>query len=752
MADTPQPKAIADLAGPTTAQELSPENRVSQVTWLLQQLEQATPGSRPSAISPTADNQLVQVRLGVAASLFAALRCKHAPAAAHALRVAMSSSAWALKAGLEAAQRDAIEVAALLHDLGIIGVPDQILLKPGPLDQEEMAVMDCARDMSLEILRSSCVVPAVLEIVQNVAARYNGSKDGFFVSGDQIPLGARMVAITEAFDSMTTDHVYRPAMSSERAMAELFHHAGTQFDPRLVVQFAELHECDQRALHEEVAGRWMQSLDPEVANSYWHLQQVHRPVAQTSVDLLFQGGLLENMHDAVVFVDASLRVVLWNHGAERMTGISGQSVYHRRLLPEMLNLRDEKGEPVHEQDCPVACVVHSGVQALRRLMIMGRTGRPMAVDAHVIPVTGEDGTIHGAILLLHDASSEISLEQRCQNLHEKATLDPLTQVGNRAEFDRVHEMFVTAHLQRQLPCSLIMCDLDLFKQVNDTYGHQAGDEAIKSLASLLRNACRPGDLVARYGGEEFVMLCADCDNATAARRAEHVRKALSQFQQPKMEGRAVTASFGVTEIQPGDTPETMLRRADRALLMAKARGRNIVVQLGTGSENAEAGGRWGFWRRSANPDLVLEQHLVTPVPIKMAIEKLRGFVADHCAKINRIEGNEVRLQIDDTRSERSRRQGDRPVTFLVTLRFEEERPQPAPAGQTPAGGMTRTKIHVTVIPKRHRDRRRSDVVNRAREVLVSFRSYLMATGEEPTGQKGVLRRARRFLLPWLLGR
>ncbi|KKK87516.1 hypothetical protein LCGC14_2752440, partial [marine sediment metagenome] len=74
----------------------------------------------------------------------------------------------------------------------------------------------------------------------------------------------------------------------------------------------------------------------------------------------------------------------------------------------------------------------------------------------------------------------------------------------------------------QRPCSLIICDLDLFKQVNDIFGHQAGDEVIKSMANLLKDSCRVGDLVARYGGEEFVMLCADCDNATAARRAEEI--------------------------------------------------------------------------------------------------------------------------------------------------------------------------------------------------------------------------------------
>ena len=128
----------------------------------------------------------------------------------------------------------------------------------------------------------------------------------------------------------------------------------------------------------------------------------------------------------------------------------------------------------------------------------------MQVDLHAVPVVDKDGTTHGATIVLHDASPEASLEQRCQSLHERATKDPLTQVANRAEFDRTLEMFVAAHLERRLPCSLVICDIDHFKKINDTYGHPAGDEALKSFAALLKGYCRPGDLVARYGGEEFV--------------------------------------------------------------------------------------------------------------------------------------------------------------------------------------------------------------------------------------------------------
>jgi diguanylate cyclase (GGDEF)-like protein len=387
----------------------------------------------------------------------------------------------------------------------------------------------------------------------------------------------------------------------------------------------------------------------------------------------------------------------------------------------------------------VGCAIRSGVQSLRRLTIRGRTGRSIAVDTHAIPVIADDGTTLGVILLFHDASSEISLEQRCQNLHEKSTKDSLTQVANRAEFDRVHALFVAAHQQQHVPCSLIICDLDRFKDVNDTFGHQAGDEVIKCLAALLKDSCRPGDLVARYGGEEFVVLCADCDNATATRRADEIRVKIARIRQP---------GLGVTEIQPGDTPETMLRRADRALLMAKARGRNTVIQLGTGSPSEGKGTQKGFWSvKKGRPQQLFHQVLVTPVPIRIAAEKLRGFVADHQAKIVKIDGSRVTLEIHDQRPSRMRRLTDRPLTFTVELSFHEERFGRNTKDSSPAG-VLRTKIRVSIGPTKDRDRRR-DVADRARDVMSSLRSYLMAADDEPPPQEGALQRAKRILTPWM---
>lgn len=719
---------------------------VSEVGSLLEELEGTGVGIRGP--SEEAD-QLVRARLGVGAGLFAALQCKSPPTAAHALRVAMCCSAWAEYQKLPELQREALEVAALLHDIGLIGVPDEILLKPGPLDPQERLLVDAARKQSVQILRACCFWPEVLEIAEYVGAWYDGSRGGYDRLGNELPLGARMLTIVEAFDAMTTDQVYRPAMSRERAMAELFRCAGTQFDPCLVEEFALFAEAGLSTLPQAVAGRWLEKLDPMALNRLWGLREHVGWLRQPDLLDLFLGRLLENMYDGVIFIDAAMRILLWNHGAERLTGINGESIAGRLWSPRLIQIRDEKGALIDPEDCPILCSMRSGVQALRRLTLTGRSGRRVPVDVHIIPVVTDRAT-EGAIMLLHDASSEISLEQRCQSLHQQATLDPLTQVGNRAEFDRVYESFLHAHLERQLPCSLIIGDLDRFKRINDTYGHQAGDEVIKALAGLLKSAALPGDLVARYGGEEFVMLCANCDNATAARRAEEIREAFAQLRLACVGGTQVTVSFGVTEVQPVDTPETMLRRADRALLLAKSRGRNRVVQLGAGAETSEGTSLWNlFQQKPPEADVLLQYALITPVPLTLALEKLRGFVADHSGRLLSTQSDHVQVEIDTSPS-RTRRASDRPMSFLVDVRLKEIY---QPIDPSRPGGYTRaqTKILVAIAPKRTRDRRRTDLVARAREMLLSLRAYLMAE-EDPQPDLDwhpMMQKKKRGLFSWL---
>ncbi len=699
---------------------------MAEVSSLIARLENDS--TRPARVDAF-EHQLVQVRLGLASGLFHALRCKHTDTATHSLRVALTCSSWALAMDLPDREREELEVAALLHDVGKIGVPDAIMLKPGVLTPDQVALMNLHRAYGLEILQSCCASDGVLDNVRMAPVWFDGSKRYGESPDRTLSRGARMLSIVDAFDSMIADHVYRPAASRERALNELFEFAGRQFDPELVRMFHQLQSGDPQQLDRRVAGVWLLSLDPTAANDRWQFNLNLPTAAETEPNAmsLYQHKLIDNMYDAVVFLDLNLQVVLWNRGAERMTGIPSGSMRQRPFTPSLLKMRDERGDEVSDFDCPVAYAIHSKVQSMRRMIIAGRDGRDVAVDLHAVPVMSAEGAMHGASLLFHDVSEESSLEQRCQKLHERAIKDPLTQLANRAEFDRVLRMFVEVHLQRKRPCGMIICDIDRFKSVNDTYGHPAGDEVIKSFASVMTAFCGPGDLAARYGGEEFVLLCADCNNATAAARAEEMRQAFGNIEQSLLGGKRITASFGVTEIQAGDTPETMLCRADRALLEAKETGRNRVVQLGGGIVESvqPARRRWWSWFTPTTEALV-DRALVTPVPLSVAVEKLRGFVADHRGEVDSIDAGKIVLSIQGRDGLPTRRSSDRTTPFGMELTFVEERG----AGKHPAQGQStflRTRIQVLIRPKRGRDRRRADAVERARYLLSSLRSYLMAS-------------------------
>jgi hypothetical protein len=206
--------------------------------------------------------------------------------------------------------------------------------------------------------------------------------------------------------------------------------------------------------------------------------------------------------------------------------------------------------------------------------------------------------------------------------------------------------------------------------------------------------------------------------------------------QPALSNRCCSASFGVSEIQPGDTAETMLNRADRALLMAKSSGRNMVVQLGSGmcDEPVEPRRRWRFWQANSSGPL-LKKCLVTNVPLDITVEKLRGFCSDHHATVTSADAHRVDLVMNPARLGNVRRKSDRAIPMIVELRFAQERrktprTEPKPnnddSGNTVASKQGQTFIQVLIRAKRSSDRRRSTANENARHVLASLRSYLMA--------------------------
>jgi hypothetical protein len=218
------------------------------------------------------------------------------------------------------------------------------------------------------------------------------------------------------------------------------------------------------------------------------------------------------------------------------------------------------------------------------------------------------------------------------------------------------------------------------------------------------------------------------------RRADDIRRQLAETPQPSLSGHRITASFGVTEIQNGDTPDTMLRRADRGLLQAKDNGRNQVITLGAGIVGRErAAGKggiasWFNWFGASEDENLIDQILITSVPLKLSVEKLRGFVADHGAQILEIKSSDVKLGIEGDSLPNQRRSSDRSVPYLIDLHFEEHSEKTD--GRKPTM-ISKTLVQVVIKPKRNRDRRVRDAADRARQLLNSLKAYLVAQEYKP---------------------
>src|SRR3954467_11682892 len=172
--------------------------QVSEISVLLNSLGEAAAESGQSVADEREtehESKLVQARLGMASGLHAALRAKHPPTASHSLRVALGCSSWAATLQIGDETRDLLEVAALLHDVGKIGVPDKVLLKPGRLAQDEIAAMSRHAALTTEVLASCGAPQELIEIVHYSRAWYSSNGRRQERAGDDLPLASRMLSI-----------------------------------------------------------------------------------------------------------------------------------------------------------------------------------------------------------------------------------------------------------------------------------------------------------------------------------------------------------------------------------------------------------------------------------------------------------------------------------------------------------------------------------------------------------------------------
>jgi diguanylate cyclase (GGDEF)-like protein/PAS domain S-box-containing protein len=232
------------------------------------------------------------------------------------------------------------------------------------------------------------------------------------------------------------------------------------------------------------------------------------------------------------------------------------------------------GKECHQYVCPAekgACPIIDLNQVVdnSERILLNVKGRKIPIIKTVVPITFRN---HKYLI---ETFIDISdLKRKDEELKRLATTDILTGAYNRTLFDEIIKREIERVNRYSKPLSVIMFDIDHFKQVNDTFGHNAGDSVLKKIAYLVRRIMRKIDYFMRWGGEEFMIISPETDREQAYILAERVRKSIGHFKFDDI-GK-ITVSCGVAEYKEGDTENSLIKKADDAMYKAKREGRNRV--------------------------------------------------------------------------------------------------------------------------------------------------------------------------------
>jgi len=293
----------------------------------------------------------------------------------------------------------------------------------------------------------------------------------------------------------------------------------------------------------------------------------------------FYKAIIDNLHDGIYFVDRDRVITYWNKGAERITGYSAAQTLGRACRDNLLNHVTANGVQLCQNNCPLAAVMEDGTPREAEVFLHHAEGHRLPVVVRATALRDGEGNIIGAIESFSNNANVIDARRRLSELHQIAHTDLLTRIGNRQHIEGRLRAVIAEFKNTQNMAGLLFMDIDHFKKINDTYGHDVGDRALCMVANTFRHALRATDTIGRWGGEEFVAILYDIfDEKTLYKTAEKVR-ALIEASRLDLDNQSlnVTISIGATRLYSNDTPESFIRRADELMYRSKQAGRNRVT-------------------------------------------------------------------------------------------------------------------------------------------------------------------------------
>ena len=479
-----------------------------------------------------------------------------------------------------------------LHDIGKVGIPDRILLKPGKLDLQEFAVMKTHTDIGSKTLEAALERfpnAKFLHMARDIAAAHHERFDGKGyprgLAGERIPLCARIVAVADVYDALTSRRIYKEPISHQQAKTIIFGESGSHFDPAVVNSFLA---CEQQFiaikqnLGEAENDREIKIAPPPVtvaaAGSPFKVLVVEDNPGQLEflTDFLTSAG-----HAILTAVDGNQALAIFNEQSPRivisdwkMPGIDGLELCRRIRATQsgkyvhfiMLTIQTDKVNVAEAFEAGVDDYVS---KPFDRNELLGRLRAGL-----------RSAWLHDELARKNEESWQINnqLARLNESLQKAATTDELTGLPNRR--------MAMAHLEEQIaladryagPLAISIVDIDRFKSINDTFGHDAGDLVLREVAAHLQANVRPTDGVGRIGGEEFLLIFPAQTAQEAAICAERCRVAVAShrftFGEQKV-GVTISAGVAARRTQSIERSE-LLKEADRALYAAKRSGRNAV--------------------------------------------------------------------------------------------------------------------------------------------------------------------------------
>ena len=569
--------------------------------------------------------QLAELHLTTIEALARAIDAKDGTAENHIRRVQLYATAVARELGMSDAEVQAVRTAALLHDIGKLAVPEHILSKPGPLTAEEFQKVQAHPQVGADIIAAVPFPYPVAPLIQNHHERWDGRGYPRGLKGDDIPLGARILFLVDYFDALTSNRPYHEAMTFEAAVALIEQEAGKALDPRAVEAF--VHVLPQVRSEAESADKERRTGPVDAASA----QATHTDRSKSSVfnDIAIAHGEIYALYQIAQTMGTSLGVSdTMALIASKLTSLVPFSACTLFLYDENANLLTCRFATGTDYELMQQLTLKGGqgitgwVARNRRPLVNARPSGDLEAAGSSLPTTLQSALvcplllgdrIIGTLAVYHTTPSFYGddhrrlLDRVCEQAaavihnsivfeqtHEASLTDPLTNLPNTR--------FMVNHLARELAraergsaeVSLLVMDLNDFKDINDTFGHHVGDRALRAVAQVLRGAIRPYDVCVRYAGDEFIVVLAGCGWDEAEYKRLELQEAVESLVFEAKPGVRMPLSISAgAAVFPhdGSSYEVLMAKADRRMYRNKMMHKRDVQSRATAQAQAASDNR-----------------------------------------------------------------------------------------------------------------------------------------------------------------